>query len=101
MVSYVVTATVEPGLAEEFERFMREDHMPALIATGCFRSAAFTRVAPDRYRMRYDADMRADLDYYLARHAARFRAGFVARFPSGVSLEREVGEVLQVWPGEG
>jgi hypothetical protein len=100
MVSYEVTATVEPELTDEYERFIREDHIPALMATGCFRSAALTRVAPGRYRMRYDADMRADLDYYLARHAARFRAEFVARFPSGVSLEREVGEVLQVWPGE-
>ena len=100
MVSYEVTATVDPALTEEYERFMREDHIPALIATGCFRSAALTRMAPGRYRMRYDADMRADLDYYLARHAARFRAEFVAQFPSGVSLEREVAEVLQVWPGE-
>ena len=99
MVSYEVSATVEPELTEEFERFMRE-HIPALLATGCFRSAAFTRMASGRYRMRYDADMRADLDYYLARHAARFRAEFVARFPSGVALDREVGEVLEVWPGE-
>ena len=99
MVSYEVSATVEPELTEEFERFMRE-HIPALVATGCFRSATFTRMAPGRYRMRYDADMRADLDYYLARHAARFRTEFVARFPSGVALDREVGEVLQVWPGE-
>jgi hypothetical protein len=99
MVSYEVTATVDPALTEEYERFMREDHIPALIATGCFRSAAFIRVAPGRYRMRYDADVRADLDHYLGTHAARFRAEFVARFPSGVTLEREVAEVLQVWSG--
>jgi hypothetical protein len=100
MVSYEVTATVEPGLTEEYERFMRENHIPALIATGCFRSAALTRMAPGRYRMRYDADFRGDLDHYLATYAARFRAEFVARFPTGVILDREVGEVLQVWLGE-
>lgn len=97
MVSYEVTATVAPGLAAAFERFMREHHIPALIATGCFGGAAFARVAPGRYRMRYDAEARADLDRYLATHAARLRDEFAGRFPTGVTLEREVADVLQMW----
>jgi Ni,Fe-hydrogenase III component G len=96
-VSYQVTATVEPQLVDEFERFMVEDHMPALIATGCFGSAAIVRVGPGRYRMRYEAESRAELDRYLQTEAPRVRSEFTARFPSGIALEREVGEVLGEW----
>jgi uncharacterized protein DUF4286 len=96
-MSYEVTATVEPALAGEFEQFMAEDHIPALLATGCFRSAGFVRLATGRYRMRYEADRRADLERYFETHAARVRGEFVARFPAGITLEREVGEVLGTW----
>ena len=96
-VSYEVTATVEPGLADEFERFMVQDHIPALMATGCFASASIVRVGTGRYRMRYEAESRAELDRYFETEAGRVRVEFTARFPSGIALEREVGEVLGAW----
>ena len=99
MLSYEVTATVEESLSPAYERYMREHHIPALLATGCFRAAAFARSAPGRYRMRYDAESQADLDRYLAKHAARLRDEFVRTFPLGVTLERDVMEVLEAWDG--
>jgi hypothetical protein len=96
-LSYQVTATVEPQLAAEFERFMVEDHIPALIATGCFASAALVRFGPGRYHMRYEAESRAELDRYFTAEAARVRAEFAARFPSGIVLARETGELLGEW----
>jgi hypothetical protein len=96
-VSYEVTATVETRLADAFERFMVQDHIPALMATGCFASAMIVRLAPGRYRMRYGAESRAALDRYLETEAMRVRAEFTARFPGGIVLEREVGEVLGEW----
>jgi hypothetical protein len=96
-VSYQVTATVEPPLTDEFERFMVRDHIPALIATGCFAAAAIVRLGPGRYRMRYEAESRAQLDRYFEAEAARVRGEFTARFPSGIVLERETGEVLGEW----
>jgi Domain of unknown function (DUF4286) len=96
-VSYQVTATVEPRLAEEFELFMVADHIPALMATGCFAAASIVRLERGRYRMRYEAESRADLDRYFETEAARVRAEFTARFPSGIALEREIGQVLGEW----
>lgn len=98
-VSYEVTATVAAQLADDFERFMVEDHIPALMATQCFRSAEIVRLAPGRYRMRYHAESRSELDRYFDTEATRVRAEFTARFPSGIALEREVGEVLGTWAG--
>ena len=97
MVIYEVTALVAPALVHDYEHFMREDHIPAVLATGCFRRAAFTRADPDRYRMRYEALSSQDLERYLARHAPTLREDFTSRFPEGVTLSREVWVVLQDW----
>jgi len=100
MLSYEVTATVDAGRGDEFERYMRERHIPDLLATGCFVAAAFARVAPGRYRMRYEAAGPRDLERYQADHAPRLRAEFSARYPE-VALQREVLSVLQRWPAIG
>lgn len=97
MIIYEITATVAPGLVAEYERYMQEHHIPALLATGCFRSAAFTCSAAGRYRMRYDAPDEADLARYLATHAERLRAEFTGRFPAGIQLSREVWTVRRAW----
>ena len=100
-VIYEITATVAPELAAEYETFMREHHIPALLATGRFRSAAFTRSTAGRYRIRYEARNQAELERYLASSAEALRAGFAGRFPAGIELSREIWSVLETWSGQG
>lgn len=97
MVTYEVTAVVEPHLAEAYERYMREDHIPALLNTGCFVGASIARSASGRYLVRYEARDQADLDRYLAGHASRLRDEFASHLPAGVTLGREVWMGLQSW----
>ena len=42
-ITYEVTANVEPELAEAYERFMIDRHIPDLMATGEFASATLGR----------------------------------------------------------
>jgi len=98
MVTYEVTSTVRADLCEAYERYMRERHVPDLLATGVFAGASFGRSAPGRYRTRYEARTRADLDRYLAEHAARLRAHVKELFPEGIELAREEWTVLEAWP---
>lgn len=98
MVTYEVTAIVDPALVEAYERYMRERHIRDVLATGCFRDASFARAQPGRYRVRYRAGSREELDRYLDEHTARLRADFVQRFPAGVELARETWEEVQRWP---
>jgi hypothetical protein len=98
MVTYEVTAAVRPELVDAYERFMREHHVPDLLATGAFAAASFSRSTPGRYRVRYEAADQATLDRYLAEHAPRLRADLLRHFPSGVDLSREVWEVVAAWP---
>ena len=97
MIIYEVTAVVEARLAETYERYMRQQHIQDVLATGCFQSAAFASDAPGRYRMRYEASTDEDLERYLATHAPRLRQDAVSHFPEGVVLSREVWTVIQRW----
>jgi hypothetical protein len=97
MIIYEITAIVEPRLVEKYEQYMCERHIPDLLKTGYFSGAAFTCATENRYRIRYEAHSKQALDKYLTRDADRLRADFLAHFPSGVELSREVWEVLQMW----
>lgn len=99
MVIYEVITIVEPDLVEDYERYMRERHVPDLLATGCFHAAELARSAPGRYRMRYEASTQADLDRYLQEHATRLRQHFASHFPRGATVSREVWVAIQRWNG--
>jgi len=95
MVTYEVHAEVEPFLAEAFQRYMVLQHIPAILATGCFQAIAFERGAPGRFRTRYQAATQADLDLYLDRHTQAFREDLGRNFPQGVTTRRETWEGIQ------
>jgi hypothetical protein len=97
---YEVTAVVELELAEGWERYMRERHIPDVLATGCFTGASLARASGGRYLIRYHLASGADLERYLAQAAPALRAEFAARYPGGVALTRETWETVQEWaPG--
>jgi hypothetical protein len=96
-VIYEIIAVVEKDLVKAYEKYMRERHIPDLLATGCFRDANFLRSSENRYCIRYEAFSQKMLDNYLGNEAERLRADFLAHFPKGVELSREIWEVLQVF----
>ena len=97
MVTYEVHAEVEPFLADSFQRYMVLQHIPAILATGCFQAIDFERGAAGRFRTRYQAATQADLDLYLDRHTPAFREDLTRNFPEGVSTRRETWEGVQGW----
>ena len=97
MIIYEITAIVRGDLIKEYENYMRERHIPDLLATGYFRGAKFTRAGENRYRIQYHARNEESLREYLDKEAERLRADFNAHFGEGVELSREVWEVLQLW----
>lgn len=96
-VTYEITATVDPELAERYERYMQERHIPDLLATRCFVGASFSRSTPGRYRIRYEAPDQHSLDCYLEHHAAALREHVRLEFADGVILSRENWTVLRAW----
>ena len=100
MVIYEITATVRADLLESYEKYMREIHIPDLLATGYFSGAKLTRAGENRFRIQYEAHDRQALDEYLATEATRLRADFLAHFPEGIEVARENWKVLQIWNEE-
>lgn len=97
MVIYEITATVRADLTEEYENYMREQHIPDLLATNYFSGAKLTRAGENRFRIQYEARDQKALNEYLETQAARLRVEALAHFPQGVELTRENWEVLQIW----
>src|SRR6187200_531190 len=95
MVIYEVTAAVELELAEAYEQFMTQEHIPDVLRTGCFESASLERSFPGRFRMRYAAPDRESLDRYFDGHAPRLRQDFISHFPEGAELSREEWTVIK------
>src|SRR5215212_4818310 len=96
-ILYEVTLQTDPSLVRAVEDQMRREHIPAILRTGCFRRIRFDVASPGIFRTSYQAETRADLDRYLQDHAPRFRSEFQARFPSGVTLSREIWTTCEVW----
>lgn len=97
MIIYEITAIVSKDLIEEYEKYMRERHIPDLIETGFFARAFFTRSENHRYRIQYHAHDEKSLDEYLKTKAEFLRTHFLETFPEGIELSRENWEILQEW----
>ncbi|NJM53260.1 MAG: DUF4286 family protein [Blastocatellia bacterium] len=65
MLIYEITAIVSDELIENYEKYMREQHIPDLLQTGHFVQAYFTRSGENRYRIQYFAHDQKSLDDYL------------------------------------
>lgn len=99
MVIYEITAKVGSHLAGEYERFMREQHIPDVLATGAFDMAGFTFSDDGYYQVRFRARSREALENYLNEHAPRLRKDFLGRFPEGIELQRREWNPIQTWKG--
>jgi hypothetical protein len=99
-VIYEITAIVAPELVQAYEKYMRERHIPELLATKYFRAAYFARTLENHYRIQYHAPGEDVLRDYLKNEAERLRADFKAHFPAGIELSREVWIVLHAWEKE-
>jgi hypothetical protein len=97
VIHYEVTLECSPATAPALERWMRNGHIPDMLATGCFSAIHFDR-ADGRFRTVYEAATQRLLDRYLEVHADRMREAFHRQFPDGVVISREVWEQVQAWP---
>ena len=100
MIIYEVTAVTADDLSEDFEAYMRGEHIRDVLATGYFTGASFFRTSGNRYCIRYEVRSQEDLDQYLASHAPRLRADFLTHFPEGVEVSRETWQEVERFPSQ-
>jgi hypothetical protein len=96
-VVYEITEIVRADLAAEYERFMRDEHIPDLLATGQFCGAKLMADGNGSFRIAYESKSQANLDRYLAEFAPDLRQKFLDRFPLGVDVSRAEWKVVENW----
>ena len=86
MYIYNVTIKVTPVIAEAWLRWMREEHMPALKATGLFTECRLCRLLEQddtdgpTYAAQYFCNTLADYEAYLTEYAPSMREQSVRTF---------------------
>jgi hypothetical protein len=95
MIVYEVTAAAAAGLSVDFETYMRGGHIRDVLATGYFTGASFFCASENRYCIRYEARSEEDLNNYLESEAPRLREDFLAHFPDGVEVSREIWKEVE------
>jgi hypothetical protein len=97
---YEVTATLNDGnRCAEFEKYMADEHVPDVLATGCFAAAFFARAEDGKYVLAYHVNTPEDVQRYLDTHAAKLRDDVVQRFGDSVSTSRRMLEIIKLFPG--
>lgn len=79
MIIYNVTIKVAAPIQDAWLHWLKEEHIPEVLATGCFTHAVTTRLLEiddsegPTYAVQYHAESKALYNKYIDRHAAVLR----------------------------
>ncbi len=79
MYIYNVTIKVKQSIAEDWFQWVKMEHIPEVIATGCFNAATILQLLEvddtegPTFAIQYQADSKAQYNRYLEMHAAALR----------------------------
>jgi Domain of unknown function (DUF4286) len=100
MILYNITSSVDPEVAEQWVAFMREQHMPDIMATGFFVRSQLLRLLNEEedgctYAAQFYCASTEQLDEYQQVAAPGLRADLETRFPGQYVSFRTVLEVIE------
>lgn len=102
MILYTVTAEVEAGAAPEWLAWMRQRHIPDVLATGCFRAcraAELREPAPPpgyvTYVLEYEAPDPQALARYRDQFAPALQRAHTSRYGNRVRASRSVRALIE------
>jgi Domain of unknown function (DUF4286) len=79
MIIYNVTIKAENNIAAAWLQWMKEEHIPDVVNTGCFSSATILRLIEvddsdgPTYAIQYKAESKADYNRYIQLYADAMR----------------------------
>lgn len=99
MILYNVTSSLDASIADDWLAFMRDAHMPEVLATGCFIKSQLLRLLNEEddgitYAAQYYCISLEQLDAYQEHFAPALRADMEKRFGGKYVSFRTVLEVV-------
>lgn len=97
---YVVYVSVTRSVADEWLRWMVDEHVPDVLATGCFVRATVCRDSAGddddtiAYRVQYQTETEAALERYIADFSPALKKDHADRFASKVTARRDILSVV-------
>jgi Domain of unknown function (DUF4286) len=99
MILYNVTSSLDAAIADDWVAFMRDTHMPEVLATGCFIKSQLLRLLNEEedgitYAAQYYAISLEQREAYQTHFAPALRADMDAHFGGRYAAFRTVLEVV-------
>ncbi|MEO6537181.1 MAG: DUF4286 family protein [Ferruginibacter sp.] len=100
MIIYNVTTKVEPVIAKEWLQWMKEEHIPAMKATGCFYDAVVLQLLETNdaegptYAVQYKAESKAQFNQYIEKFATGMRQESFDKWANRFIAFRSLMEVV-------
>ena len=100
MIIYNVTVKTETGIAEEYIKWLKEEHMPDMLGTGCFTDARIHRLLEvddadgPTFAVQYHAESKSDYNRYIEQFAPEMRKKSIEKWGQQVLAFRSVMQVI-------
>lgn len=86
MIIYNVTIKISPEIETEWLEWMKNEHLPEMMATGCFLNHQLVKLLDidetegPTYATQYFAESREQYDLYIGEHSTRLRQQGLAKW---------------------
>lgn len=86
MLIYNITTKISWAIDEEWVRWMKEEHIPGIVDTGCFVDHRFVKLLETdetegpTYATQFYANTRGDYERYIEMHATDLRNSAAAKW---------------------
>ncbi len=102
MILYNVTVSIDPSVEATWTQYMREVHIPEVMATGCFVEARFCRVHGEEeggvtYATSYFCNDQVTMDLYEKNFAKGLRDDFNKKWSGRFAAFRTNLSVIEIF----
>jgi len=100
MLLYNVTIKTENNIAEAWLQWMKEEHIPDVINTGCFTRATLCKLLEvddedgPTYTVQYHAESKADYNRYIENYAPVMRKKVTDKWGNNIAIFRSLMEIV-------
>jgi hypothetical protein len=100
MILYNVTVSIDPAIADDWVNWMRSNHIPDVMATGCFVESRISRVHGEEeggvtYAITYLSPSQEKMDEYQQQHAPVLQKDHAERYSGKFAAFRTILSVIE------